>query len=181
MIETDACRERKQPQRPHFIKEWAADKGATQADISRAIGADKSNLSHWFKGTTPTEVWQEKLAEYFETTRDGLFRHPVEDWFIKFFAGRSREEIARMKSSLEGGFPRHQGNNQTLATTSSPDTPANTRAPDVARFLATLTKREQRVAYEILQKSLGKEELPLDQSDTPVSKTKSGKSPKPEK
>lgn len=100
----------KQGRRPHYIPDWAASAGLSQADLARAVGADKSNVSNWFGGTTPQEGWQKKLADLFETTPDGLFRHPDEAWFVEFFSGRSRDEIDRMKAMLNAGFPKkHRG------------------------------------------------------------------------
>lgn len=45
----------KQQQRPHHVAEWAEFRGLTQADISRGVGADKSVVSRWFSGSTPSE------------------------------------------------------------------------------------------------------------------------------
>lgn len=78
----------------------------TQADLARELGADKSVVSRWFNGTTPGEDWQTKLAALFEIERDSLFRHPDDDWLTKFFANRDRDEIERMKRTLETAFPR---------------------------------------------------------------------------
>lgn len=96
----------KQGNRPHHIAAWAEARGLTQADLSRELGADKSLVSRWYKGSTPGLPWQEKLAALFQTDRESLFRHPDEDWMSKFFKDRAREEVERMKSILETAFPR---------------------------------------------------------------------------
>lgn len=96
----------KQPRRPHHIADWAELRSLTQADIMREIGADKSVVSRWFSGTTPSVEWQEKLAALFHTTPEGLFRHPDDDWITRFFQNREREEIDRIKATLEAAFPR---------------------------------------------------------------------------
>ncbi len=69
------------------------------------MGADKSVISRWYGGATPGEEWQTKLADLFGCDREGLFRHPDEDWLTKFFRNRSKEEVERMKKMLEAAFP----------------------------------------------------------------------------
>lgn len=96
----------KQPRRPHHIPDWAEARGLSQADIVRETGADKSVVSRWFNGTTPGTDWQEKLAALFHTDPESLFRHPDDDWLRRFLERRSREEIERIKATLETAFPR---------------------------------------------------------------------------
>lgn len=98
----------KQPKRPHFIPEWAERRGfETQADLAEALDADKSVVSRWYSGTSPSEEWQEKLAALFHCeARDGIFRHPDDDWIAKFFRDRSSDELQRMKQMLEAAFPK---------------------------------------------------------------------------
>lgn len=98
----------KQPRRPHHIVDWAEKFGFKQVDIAREIGADKSVVSNWFSGTTPGVEYQEKLAALFHTDPEGLFRHPDDDWMARFFRDRSRDEIERIKNTLEAAFPRKQ-------------------------------------------------------------------------
>lgn len=96
----------KQPRRPHFIVEWAAKRGIeTQADLAEILGADKSVVSRWYGGTSPSEDWQLKLADLFGCEREGLFRHPDDDWLTRFFRGRSEDEVDRAKKMLEAAFP----------------------------------------------------------------------------
>lgn len=52
----------KQPRRPHFIQEWAEKRGLSNTDLAREIGADKSVISRWYSGTSPSVEYQEKLA-----------------------------------------------------------------------------------------------------------------------
>lgn len=96
----------RQPRRPHHLEDWAIKYGLTQADIARELGADKSLVSRWFNGTTPGVDYQRRLADLFHTDEEGLFRHPDDDWLAKFFKDRSRDEVARIKSTLEAAFPR---------------------------------------------------------------------------
>ena len=98
--------ERKQGHRPHFIPQWAAKYGMSQADISRETEADKSSVSRWFDGATPFTKHQESLAALFQIERQALFRHPDEDWFVEFFADRKAEEVERMKDTLKAAFPK---------------------------------------------------------------------------
>lgn len=100
----------KQGRRPHYVREWAEKRGKRQADLARDIGADKGMVSKWFneeKTSTPSNKWLEVLAAYFETEVEALFRHPDEDWFAQFFAGRRQEEIERIKATIETAFPRN--------------------------------------------------------------------------
>lgn len=99
----------KQPHRPHFIREWAEHRGfLKQTDLAKALGADKSVVSRWYNGTSPTEDWQQRLAALFHCDPESIFRHPDDDWFAKFFRNRQREEIDRMKKMLEAAFPQNR-------------------------------------------------------------------------
>lgn len=109
MAQIETIHASKQPRRPHFIREWAEKRGLEQADLVRDLGADKGVVSRWYSGSSPGVDWQEKLAAYFGCTPDALFRHPDDDWMAKFFAGRKREEIDRIKHMLEVAFPRKDG------------------------------------------------------------------------
>jgi transcriptional regulator with XRE-family HTH domain len=96
----------KQPKRPHFIPEWADARGLTQAELAKAVGVDKSNVSRWYSGASPGEEMQERLSAFFGCEPESLFRHPNEFWLAQFFNGRSEEEIKRIKQTLEVAFPR---------------------------------------------------------------------------
>jgi hypothetical protein len=102
----------KTPTRIHFIVEWAEKRGLSQADIVREIGADKSVVSRWFSGSLPSEKYLEPLAGLFSTEVVGLFRHPEDDWMMKFLQERSLDELNRIRSTLEIAFPR-TGTNHT--------------------------------------------------------------------
>lgn len=98
--------DRRQQNRPHYVREWAEFRGfKTQADLAAEIGADKSVVSRWYGGSTPSKDWQEILASLFSCDRESLFRHPDDDWLTRFFRDRSREELDRMKTMLEAAFP----------------------------------------------------------------------------
>lgn len=99
----------RQPNRPHFIAEWAELRNLRQVDLARELDADKSIVSRWYRGATPSSEWQEKLAALFGCDRESLFRHPSEDWIKRFFEGRSQEEIERIQATLEAAFPRKAG------------------------------------------------------------------------
>lgn len=101
--------QQKQGRRPHFLREWAEYRGKKQSDISRETGIDKSQVSRWFdeeKPSTPSAKSLDVLAGYFETEPEALFRHPDEDWLARFFADRKREEVERIKATLEAAFPK---------------------------------------------------------------------------
>ena len=96
----------RQPNRPHYIREWAEKRGyGTQAELTEALGADKSVVSRWYAGTSPSREWQDRLAALFGCERDGIFRHPDDDWMSRFFRNRSQDELDRMKQMLEAAFP----------------------------------------------------------------------------
>ena len=77
-------------------------------DLANALEVDKSVVSRWFSGSTPSEESQGKLADLFQCDREALFRHPDDDWIAKFFRDRSREELDRMKTMLQAAFPREK-------------------------------------------------------------------------
>ena len=97
--------ERKQSRRPHFIPVWAERRNLIQTEIANLTGADKSVVSRWYSGATPSEEWQTKLAELFGCNRQSLFRHPDEDWLVNFFHNRTNDEVERMKRMPEAAFP----------------------------------------------------------------------------
>lgn len=97
----------KQGRRPHFIAAWADKRGLNQKELAHAIGADTSNVSRWFSGTCPSVEWQEKLAAFFSVEIEALFRDPDDDWLVRFFKGRSKDEIERIKATMEIAFPRN--------------------------------------------------------------------------
>ena len=72
----------RQPKRPHHVAEWAERENLTPTEISIATGADKSLISRWFAGTTPSDKYQKKLR------------------------GRPKEQIEQIKATLEMAFPR---------------------------------------------------------------------------
>jgi DNA-binding XRE family transcriptional regulator len=110
MAEVTRIHKGKQPNRPHFIEDWAVHRNfRTQIELANALEADKSVISRWYGGSTPSLDWQLKLAALFEIEREALFRHPDDDWIAKFFQGRSQEERERAKKMLEVAFPRKTG------------------------------------------------------------------------
>ena len=103
----------KQPRRPHYIQEWAELRGfETQAALAAELDIDKSVVSRWFSGTSPSFEHQARLAALFGCEPEALFRHPNDDWFANFFRGRRQEEIDRMKTVLEASFPRKSGSSE---------------------------------------------------------------------
>ena len=96
----------KQPRRPHYIGEWMERRNLKAIDLAREIGADRGLVSRWLDGASPGKEWQQKLGEFFGCGEDGIFRDPDEDWLRRFFEGRKREEIERIKATLETAFPK---------------------------------------------------------------------------
>lgn len=99
----------KQPRRPHFIAEWAGRRGLKAVDLARELNADKSVVSRWYNGASPSEEYQDRLAALFGCDPESLFRHPDNDWLTRFFQGREQDEIARIKATLEAAFPKKTG------------------------------------------------------------------------
>jgi transcriptional regulator with XRE-family HTH domain len=85
------------------------------ADMSRQIGADKSVISRWLSGASPTKVYQERLAALFSIEPHELFRHPDDNWLARFFAERAElmallkerdaEELDRIEKMIRLTFP----------------------------------------------------------------------------
>ena len=97
----------KQPNRPHYIPEWAEHRGfVTQAELAEELNVDKSVVSRWYSGGSPGKRHQVALAELFQCERESLFRHPDDDWLTRFFRDKTREEVQRAKTLLEAAFPR---------------------------------------------------------------------------
>jgi transcriptional regulator with XRE-family HTH domain len=96
----------KNPQRIHFIVEWAEKRHLAQADIVRELGVDKSLVSRWFSGTNPGKEWRPKLEALFGTDDGGLYRHPDDDWLAKFFRDKSEEDKRKAVELLEMFFSR---------------------------------------------------------------------------
>jgi hypothetical protein len=107
MSDVDRIYTNRQPRRPHYVAVWADVRNMRQVDIAEQLGADKSLVSRWFSGSTPSVHWQERLAALFHLdSPDALFRHPDEDWMARFLRGRSREEMDRIRQVLEVTFPK---------------------------------------------------------------------------
>lgn len=106
MEESAKTAAKKQPRRPHYIKEWAQTLGLSQTELAEAIEADKSQVTRWYKGASPSEDYQNRLASLFDCPVESIFRHPDEAWLTEFIAGRDQDEINRIKAMLEAGFPR---------------------------------------------------------------------------
>jgi transcriptional regulator with XRE-family HTH domain len=96
----------RQPRRPHFIPEWAEKRGLTQADLARELDVDKSLVSRWYAGSSPSEKSQAALAALFHCEPGAIFNHPDEDWITRFFRSRTMAEIERAKQALEIMFPK---------------------------------------------------------------------------
>lgn len=106
MSKSEKISEQKQPRRPHYIKQWAEKKGLKAIELAEALGTSRGQISHWYGGASPGVEWQQRLAEFFGIDRAGLFMHPDEYWLKQFFDGRTRQEVERIKATLEAAFPK---------------------------------------------------------------------------
>ncbi|NBN64169.1 helix-turn-helix domain-containing protein [Pannonibacter tanglangensis] len=96
----------KQPRRPHYIREWAELAGyASQAELANALDADKSVVSRWYNGASPSLKMQQRLACLLGCEPDALFRRPIDEWMMRFLQGRSADEVRRIKQVLLAAFP----------------------------------------------------------------------------
>lgn len=91
----------KNPPRKHFIPEWAEFRGLKQKDIVAALDADKSTVARWFNGQMPQDKWLRPLAALLATNINGLYRHPDDDWIARMFDGRSQDEKAKIRQTIE--------------------------------------------------------------------------------
>ena len=81
-----------------------------QADFARDLGIDKSTVKRWFDGTIPVPETLLRIAAYLQLEDERmLFRHPDDDWLSRFFNGREKDEVARIRQTLETAFPRRAG------------------------------------------------------------------------
>jgi transcriptional regulator with XRE-family HTH domain len=106
MSDLDGIHQKKQPRRPHFLREWMDSKGLRAVDLADELHIDKSLVSRWLSGSTPSADNQRILADFFGCEPEGLFRHPDEDWMARALRDRPREEIERIKQTIETAFPR---------------------------------------------------------------------------
>jgi transcriptional regulator with XRE-family HTH domain len=99
----------RQPRRPHHVQAWAEKRGLRPTDLALELNVDKSLVSRWYKGATPSEESLAKLGALFGVEPESLFRDPDEDWMARLLQGRDREEIKRIISTIETAFPRKVG------------------------------------------------------------------------
>jgi transcriptional regulator with XRE-family HTH domain len=91
----------KTPRRNHYIAEWAERRAKKQADIVRALGADKGTVSRWFDGVIPTPDYLDQLAGFLQVDEiTALFRHPDDDWLARLLRERP-EERDRIRAIVE--------------------------------------------------------------------------------
>lgn len=111
MAKLTRIHQNKRPVRRHFIAEWAEVRNLRQTDIVEQLAAagwdvDKGLVSRWFAGTLPQPRYQVALAALFEIEPEQLMQNPETDWLTRFFAGRSREEVERIKQAMELAWPK---------------------------------------------------------------------------
>lgn len=103
----------KEPRRPHYLAKWMARYDVDRAQLIEDTGVDKGQLSRWLdeeKPATPGRKWAETLGLYFqglghEDDMVDIFKDPDEERLRKVFVGRSRDEIDRILTMVEMGFP----------------------------------------------------------------------------
>jgi transcriptional regulator with XRE-family HTH domain len=100
-------RQSRQPRRPHFIEAWARIRGYDKpVRLADALNVHRGQITRWYKGQSPDERSQEKLAALFNIQPSDLFSNPDDVWFSHFLRGRDMAEIERIKNGLEANFPR---------------------------------------------------------------------------
>jgi transcriptional regulator with XRE-family HTH domain len=75
-----------------------------QSDIAKELGIDKSVVSRWFHGSTPSAPHQEALASLFSIDPESLFRDPDDDWISRFLRDKSPSDRKRAIQMLEVMF-----------------------------------------------------------------------------
>jgi hypothetical protein len=96
----------KQPRRPHYLADWLKVREMTRVQFIEKVQADKGHVSKWMKGTTPGLEWQPKIAAVLDIDPADIFSDPNDVWFRQFLRGRPDDEVQRIKTTLEAGFPR---------------------------------------------------------------------------
>lgn len=99
------------PHRIHYLNEWMELRGVRQADLVKTLGVDKGTVSKWCAGRLPQEGNLLGIAAFLRIEPNDLFRHPNDDWMARFLQGRSRDELERIKQTLEVAFPKADGTN----------------------------------------------------------------------
>lgn len=78
----------------------------TAKEVADALDIDKGQVYRWYRGILPHRETQLRLAALFSIEPEALLRHPDDDWFARFFAGRETEERERIKRAMEIAWPR---------------------------------------------------------------------------
>lgn len=115
MKEIEFTEPNRQPSRPHFIAAWLIMADAQPRELMHFTGADKSLVSRWFNGTSPSKKYQIKIVEFLRMKLhlaslepDAIFRDPNLEWIAQFVRGRDVDEMKRIRSTLETAFPRKE-------------------------------------------------------------------------
>jgi len=116
MTDVPSIHQGKTPIRRHFIKEWMENQGVSVSDLLALLNddersmdlprVDKSQVYRWQKGQMPQPAMQKRVADALGLEDEAdLLRPPEDDWFVKFFSERSKEELERARAMLEAAFP----------------------------------------------------------------------------
>ncbi|MAU20648.1 MAG: hypothetical protein CMH13_08960 [Martelella sp.] len=110
----------KQPIRRHYIAEWLEARDMSPMELLAKLNdperpmdlaeVDKSQVYRWLKGQLPHPAMQARIAGALDLEDDPsrLLRSPDIDWMTHFFEGRSREEVERIRATLEAAFPKQK-------------------------------------------------------------------------
>lgn len=106
----------KQPIRRHFLPEWLEAKGLDAPALLALLNdpdrsshlneVEKSQVYRWLKGQMPGPAHQERVAAVLQIEPEALLRHPDDDWVARFLDGRDKDEVLRIKATLESAFPK---------------------------------------------------------------------------
>lgn len=117
MANVSRIHQNKRPVRRHFIAEWLEARGMSPPELLEVLNdpersmehteVDKSQVYRWLKGQMPHPGMQVRIALALGLDDPGkLLRPPEADWISEFFENRSREELERIRKTLEAAFPR---------------------------------------------------------------------------
>lgn len=88
----------------HYIREWAAHRALTQADISRLTDADRGTISRWFSGGRPGDKHLTALADALGAETRGLFMHPLDYAILRRIEPLTEDQKRRALELLELAF-----------------------------------------------------------------------------
>lgn len=89
---------------PHYIVEWAAEKGDTQAEIARLADVAPGTVSKWFKGGRIEKKSRVALARAWGIPPFALFMPPEAFGLVRHFLTGDATTRRQMADTLSAAF-----------------------------------------------------------------------------